>query len=242
MRLMVEQCWDRMHPVIEDGDVEVRAGPFNWIDDTDRGAWFPNTVKGTPLVKGPNGNYSYLDRKQAQDTNKTAVLEEIEKAITAAPTKQCKDTVEDITQALEDLNQLATLLGQKMGAAAPGLTGVRGAVGECLTLAHQILERKPPEAPPPEEKKPEESKPGEAKAPAAGAKEKTMATREDAYRQLQQAASLLRQIEPHSPIPYLVERWGASSASRSSPNRPRHLVRNDHNSPGNARQRRVAAA
>ena len=33
-----------------------------------------------------------------------------------------------------------------------------------------------------------------------------MTTRDEAYRQLAQAAEVLRQLEPHSPIPYLVRR------------------------------------
>src|SRR5205823_6849755 len=41
LRLLVEQCWDRLNPSIEDGDLEVRAGPFHWIDDADKGARFP---------------------------------------------------------------------------------------------------------------------------------------------------------------------------------------------------------
>ena len=31
-------------------------------------------------------------------------------------------------------------------------------------------------------------------------------SREQAYRQLAQAAAVLRQLEPHSPIPYLIQR------------------------------------
>src|SRR5262245_36345648 len=35
MRRLIEECWDRVHPSIEDGDVEVRAAAFNWLDDAD---------------------------------------------------------------------------------------------------------------------------------------------------------------------------------------------------------------
>ena len=34
----LEECWDRLHPTIEDGDLEVRGGPFNWLSDDGRGA------------------------------------------------------------------------------------------------------------------------------------------------------------------------------------------------------------
>jgi type VI secretion system protein ImpA len=33
-----------------------------------------------------------------------------------------------------------------------------------------------------------------------------VSSREDAYRQLAAAANVLRQLEPHSPIPYLIQR------------------------------------
>ena len=45
MRLLVEQCWDRLNPSIEDGDLEVRAGPFNWLADAEKGARFPNSLR-----------------------------------------------------------------------------------------------------------------------------------------------------------------------------------------------------
>src|SRR4051812_39115858 len=32
MRRLIEDCWDRIHPNIEDGDLEVRAAAFNWLD------------------------------------------------------------------------------------------------------------------------------------------------------------------------------------------------------------------
>src|SRR5947209_2351025 len=44
MRLLVEQCWDRLNPPIEsEDDLELRAGPFNWLDDPALGARFPST-------------------------------------------------------------------------------------------------------------------------------------------------------------------------------------------------------
>ena len=36
---LVAECWDRLRPAIEsDDDLEIRAGPFNWLDESDRGA------------------------------------------------------------------------------------------------------------------------------------------------------------------------------------------------------------
>jgi predicted component of type VI protein secretion system len=48
-------------------------------------------------------------------------------------------------------------------------------------------------------------------APAAHGGGGPIASRDDAYRRLREAAEYLRRTEPHSPVPYLVERavnWG----------------------------------
>src|SRR5207245_6811531 len=91
------------------------------------------------------------------------------------------------------------LLNQKMGAGvAPGLTSVRQVVGECRTLVQQILQQKRPSADGAVEE-------GGSEA-AGGGRSRAVGSRAEAYRQLANAAAVLRQLEPHSPIPYLVER------------------------------------
>ena len=41
LRRLVQECWDRIYPVIEDGDTETRAAQFNWLDDEFKAAKFP---------------------------------------------------------------------------------------------------------------------------------------------------------------------------------------------------------
>src|ERR1043165_4580934 len=31
LRRLVDECWDRIHPIIEEGDLEPRAALFNWL-------------------------------------------------------------------------------------------------------------------------------------------------------------------------------------------------------------------
>jgi type VI secretion system protein ImpA len=88
-------------------------------------------------------------------------------------------------------------------------------------LAQQILDRKP---------KPVEETPAEAgaggQAPAArdGAPRGNMRTRAEVYHQLSQAAKVLRELEPHSPIPYLIER-AVALGNMSFPDLIKVLVR-----------------
>ncbi len=222
MRELVEQCWDRVNPPIEDGDVEVRAGPFYWLDDPDKGARFPTSLRRVPLLTGPERTYSWLDWRNSQDGKGDVTREEFEKAAVAASYEQCEAIANVAEEAVAEAGKLAQSLGQKMGHAAPGLTGLRQTLDECRRLARQVLDRKPkPVA--------EDAVAGATAAPTAGGGRgpsmgQPARTRAEVYRQLAQAAEVLRQLEPHSPIPYLIER-AVSLGNLSFPDLIRVLVR-----------------
>ena len=59
LRRLVEEAWDRIHPAVEDGDLEVRAAPFNWLDDPARGARFPSVLRNIPLAHGAGDKPSF---------------------------------------------------------------------------------------------------------------------------------------------------------------------------------------
>jgi type VI secretion system ImpA family protein len=233
LRALVEECWDRLNPPIEDGDVEVRAAPFYWLDDPHKGARFPSTLRALPLVFGEQGRYSWndwdqLQSKKVKGTATAAECEAFDNAIRDNSWEDSRAAAEVVAQSLAGLDQLAQALGKAMGPAAPALTGIRQALDSCKGLLQDILRRCP--APAPETEKAdgavEAGVPAEAAAPAApAARGRTPATREEAYRQLAEAAALLRKIEPHSPIPYLVQR-ATELGALPFPQMIRALIRN----------------
>jgi type VI secretion system protein ImpA len=203
MRRLIEECWDRVNPSIEDGDLEVRGGPFTWLDDPRSRTHFPTTLRLVPMVVGPGGAYSWSDWRQSQDGKGDVSREDFEKAILATPAEHCQDLLEDLTESYREAIQIGQVLNAKMGADAPGMTGIRQVLDECLSLAKDIVQRKGPAA------AAEPAANGEAAASAdgaAGPAARAVTTREEAYRQLAAAAATLQRLEPHSPIPYLVQR------------------------------------
>jgi type VI secretion system protein ImpA len=202
--LLVDQCWDRLNPPIEDGDVELRLSPFIWLDETDRGARFPTTLRQLPLINGPEGKFSWLDWKAFQEGRPTIPREELEKAMRSTPLSFCQQQLEEITQSLHELDVLTQNLNAKMGPMAPGLTGIRQALDGCRLLTQSLVDSKGGEAP--AEPKPSEEQTAAAAPQPGDGVARPAASRAEAYRQLQQAASLLEQLEPHSPVPYLVRK------------------------------------
>src|SRR5262249_6983099 len=113
--LLVDQCWDRLNPPIEDGDLELRVTPFIWLDETDRGARFPSTLKQLPLIRTPDVQFGWFDWKAYQDGKPPVAKEDFEKAMQSTPVQYCQDRLEEITQALQELHTLTTNLDAKMG-------------------------------------------------------------------------------------------------------------------------------
>jgi type VI secretion system ImpA family protein len=206
MRLLVEVCWDRLDPPLEDEDAEVRAAPFHWIDDADRGAVFPNSVRSMPLLSAGGGSFSWVQWQQSQGgPDKGGDV--IEKTIAAANREQCQALVDNLSQAITELKFLAQYLSSKLGADAPGFTSLRPAMDDCLRLAKQILQRKGP-APAGATENGESAADGQT-AGGAGAVamgRPRLSTRDDIYHALAEAADALERLEPHSPVPFLVRR------------------------------------
>jgi type VI secretion system protein ImpA len=196
---LVEKCWDRLHPAPEEGEgIDVRAGPFHWLSDADRGARFPTTVREIPVVQVKGHSLSWLDWKRAQEGRSDLTKEDFEQAVPLSP-----EVAEDVAQAQEELTRLEQSLDAQMGSDAPALHGLRQALDECRQLVDYVLRRMAPVPPLGSESGALAPTDGARPALAVGG---AVASREEAYRQLAQIASVLEQLEPHSPIPDLLRR------------------------------------
>jgi type VI secretion system protein ImpA len=184
----------------------VRGGPFHWIDEEMRGLRFPTTLRLTPLVFGTGQDkrpYSLFDCRPPPDQKLTeavkALKAEAERAIEAADNDKLTAQLQEVTGSLEQASGLAQALAARMAAAdAPALTNTRAALTECKTFLEQILQKRPGG----ETKA--DTVAGERAPAAAGLG--SGASRVEIYRQLEQAALALQEVEPHSPIPYLLLR------------------------------------
>jgi type VI secretion system protein ImpA len=219
MRELIEQGWDRLQPPLEDGDLEIRAGPFYWLDDAEKGARFPTTVRMLPLIFGEGAEFSWMDWKESLSEKGTVPREDFERAVVSAPVERCEAVAESVTQSLSELDGLVRALNEKMGPAAPALAALRETVEGCHSLIKEIVRRKRPELPA------ETDSTQEPSASGAGTR-RVLTTRAEVYRQLAQAAAVLRELEPHSPIPYLIQR-AVELGSLPFPDLINALIRDD---------------
>jgi type VI secretion system protein ImpA len=203
LREMLEQCWDRMYPSIEDGDLEVRSGLFNSLDDINtRGRMaFPQFLRTLPLLGPDGGKHGFQDWKTAQEPGHEDLADSVARAVQATPPERGAELAQVLDECAREVDQLAKTLEAKIGGETTHLPNLRAALQDCRRVVRLV-----------------EQKSGEDR-PAGGGESDTqgngqiaqrgggpLQTRADAYRQLSEAAALLQRLEPHSPIPYLVQR------------------------------------
>jgi type VI secretion system protein ImpA len=216
IRRMANECWDRVHPVIRDGDTEARLAVFNWLDDDFKGARFPFTLRMLPLTNAKDKNNSKVEPnfgcqawRNAEDPHyRGAVIAKpmLEQAVAATRREDCQTIVDVIAESANELTELTKVLKTKMGEAAPGLGQVRKALDECQDLAQHILKRKGPAPVPVQELAAQPDESGVAAQPPTANGTRQPLTREDVLDQLAEASGSLLQMEPHSPIAYMIQR------------------------------------
>src|SRR5262249_24734318 len=96
--ILVDQAWNRVLPEIQSEDaLEVRATPFYWLDEKDRGARFPTSLCLVPVVVGEKGPLSWQHWKDAQGGKGKVTTVDFEKSVSGTSRADCQALFDDIT-------------------------------------------------------------------------------------------------------------------------------------------------
>jgi type VI secretion system protein ImpA len=219
LHALVTQCWDRLHPMPGAGDTtDIREAPVIWLNDIGRGARFPQTVAAIALFRAAGGSFSSLDvrskeKRAAVDdavaTAKPAVLETLRP--TYGDLLACRQALQDLASALNDRRIDKDSTPDYVSLDTSSNLGT--AIERCIEMVEEIAKKRAFPLTPPTETK-TDNLPAKQAGAVSGATDVASVSelRESLYRQLEQIATTLRRIEPHSPIPFLLERCVKLSA------------------------------
>jgi type VI secretion system protein ImpA len=249
LRGLIENFWDTMYPEIEDGDLELRSAPLEWV-----GTRLDDPVRKAPLTRGGFSYYKFKESRsvgsevdaaqsdQKREAREAAIadgkvtLEEFEKDSADTPTAQYEGWVAAMDSSLESIDSLRELCDDRFGNYAPSFTPLKTALEEVRNATNQILQKRLDQEgrrPEPEEEveaaAAEESASDGAAAPAR--RKKSVVGLEpqdldDVTVRLAAVARFLRQQDASSPAPYLLlrgYRWGEVRSYGESPD-PTALV------------------
>jgi type VI secretion system protein ImpA len=236
LRELQERFWDSLYPEIDDGDLEFRVGPLGWLNEK-----LPSSIRQIPLTQGMNAErYTWLHWKESREVDNlgrrdqaamAALMgegkitgEQFDKAVETTPLAYCQTLFEDLNETWHEYEQLDDVVDDRFGREASGLSGIKQAIADCLTLVADIhkkkggLDREPePDLTPQRAAESADVVAQEASEPVISLPRRPavvsleLQSRADALRQLAAVADYLRRTEPHSPVSYLVQRavrWG----------------------------------
>ncbi|HCC59373.1 MAG TPA: type VI secretion system protein TssA, partial [Solibacterales bacterium] len=155
LRGLVADFWETLYPEIEDGDLELRAAPLDWV-----GTYLADAVRKTAITRSGFNYYKYKESRavgyeeQANESDskraarETAVAEgkttaeEFDSAVQNTPTAQYEAWVGSLDASLETLEALNELCNQQFGEYTPGFAKLRTAIEEVRQVVNSIWQQK----------------------------------------------------------------------------------------------------
>lgn len=231
---LCETFWDEMYPAIENGDIEYRLLPFEWMNEK-----LSLRLKSIPLTAPTSeeaGIFTWADLEAARRLENMAVkdqkiLKEAERegAVTMTrfdgsmmltPDSIVRKLHEHVEGSLEAFERLRTILREKCGDNAPSLARFGDQLQTMRVTISSVLRSRGMSgvaaSPSPAEENmqnPQDAANGEAHMEeplsAGGTFHEhagVIRSRTEAYAMLSNIADYLMKIEPHSPTPYLIKR------------------------------------
>lgn len=224
MQTLCERYWTELYPQVEDGDLEYRANIIRWANEK-----LLPALRLVPITASNRDyDYSWASWEQARRNEQIrsaassntalegATLNELNHAMTNSTTAHFLQLHNTLGEALDSIAMLDDTLEMQFGRDAPSLTAMAGLLSQIQSLLESELHKRGvragPEHLPMEPTATLPANPGaEQFMQPNSLAEGQLRDRADAYAQLAAAADFLMQIEPHSPVPYLVKRateWG----------------------------------
>ena len=226
-----ETFWDGLYPEVENGDLELRVGPLEWLNQK-----LPACIQNIALTQG-NKPYSYsqweesrrVDNLGRQDPSAMLAAtaegkitgEQFDAAVGATGRLFYEGIFEDLNQSKEELSKLESIVDGRFGPDVPSFLGIRKAIDDCHSLVSTVIKKKreqdPSYRPEPSGQSATENVAAspasdgamEVRAVAASGAMTWSAepqSREEAFQRLVVIANYLKRVEPQHPVSYLLER------------------------------------
>ncbi len=233
-RDMQEQFWDTLYPVIEEGDVGMRAVPIEWA-----GNRITDILRLAPITRDGLNYYQYKESRavgyeadaESSDAKREARAlaiadgkvtgEDFDKSFNSTSKSWYVQMSENFSTSLETLEGLQIFCEEKYRDDTPGFSKLRTALEEVGQVVNSLLNEKrktePDEAvaeaepePGPEAEAETQVEEASEAAPKARAKAgKTLSAepvdKEDAIARIQACARFFQTDSPASPVAYLLQ-------------------------------------
>ncbi|HEU4455499.1 MAG TPA: type VI secretion system protein TssA, partial [Longimicrobium sp.] len=153
---LLDRFWDHVHPEAEDGDLELRAAPLEWVE-----LYLGASVRAVPLTRAGHGLLAYresrlvgFEEEAKQDSAKHAEwqaavaagkvsADAFDRGVAETPGAWMRERVAELDGAIADLGALEALCLARFGDEyAPRFIKLRETLQEVRHVAGQLLAKK----------------------------------------------------------------------------------------------------
>ncbi|MEC5387271.1 type VI secretion system protein TssA [Uliginosibacterium sp. H3] len=227
---LLDEFWDTLHPLADDGDMEQRIGNLSWL--------ITRSVQLTPelpLVRSGAQRYGtqdldiarahqlQLERSPDSEATPRVTLQQFKAAQRATPRSFYEQLLLDCAAASEAANKLAEATDRRLGLDGPSFTPLKSALENYTDTVQRIAREsgviESSATTPPAEAQIDDISDGATTmdernagtGSTGGTTGGPIRSRAQALQQLRQVADFFRRTEPHSPVAYLADKaanWG----------------------------------
>jgi type VI secretion system protein ImpA len=226
---LIENFWNDLYPLPDEDGIETRVAPLTGLNGEGAEGVLIAPIRNIYITQGSScGPYNYWMYQQALDVEKILdeetkrekasklgfSNEDVERAVSESSEQFYIDLVEDTDQAIETFREISRILDEYCGINdSPPTSNIINILVDCLGAIKHIGKDKFPEI---NEEGSEDAPDNETDSTAgqqvqAQQSTKGIQSRADAFKKLIEISDFFRKTEPHSPIPYILERavrWG----------------------------------
>lgn len=157
---LTDRFWDDVYPLAEEGDLEYRAAPLEFLD-----AAVSRRARGVPLTDGKTAPWCcWLSWQQSREAGYEAETrdrygevdeekkrrrderladgapapEEVDAAVARCDAAFSRDLLSDVERCREAFEVLQLVVGKRFGPAAPPLALLEGALSDCTSLVRRL--------------------------------------------------------------------------------------------------------
>jgi len=232
--VLADKYWDDIFPIPDEDDYEdvreTRCAPYAGLNGEGREGTLIPPLRNIEITEDremePFAYWQYLQAMEIQKVADEEAREEriasagvsvdiFQRAIDASSIEFCQGIIADLESCLEAFQQLTATLDDKGGEFSPPSSNIKNILTEILGVVKHLSQDKLALASPSEAEggDSEAEGTGAVAAPGTGASVTAGAVqnREEAFKQLLRISDFFMKTEPHSPVPYAIEkavRWG----------------------------------
>lgn len=199
---LIENCWESLFPREDDSEIDSRLAAFAGLNGIDVDGTLIQPILSISITRAPAiPMWEYIA--------KSTPPEKINQAVLDSGSDFYQNLIEKTEQAIKSYSGLVRMIDEKCQDRAPPTSQILNTLNKFKEQLHFLINDSPFNLTP--EKVIEISKDAE---PSHSKQTQILLSRQEALNTLMQIAEFFKQNEPHSPIPYLLDRavrWGALS-------------------------------